>query len=272
MNLLNLKHLKNPRLLLLVLAIVLVSSSLRTEEPINIEFPNGIRLVQLDNLLNTYIVKEDNSIVKLNKEGQIVTSNNFKSYGNLSHIDVSNPFMLYLYYRDQNALLITDNFFNIRSTIKLDQLSSDNIMALGRSVDDGIWIFDQNDYQLEKYNQSLELQQISGNVMSWLRVEPDFNFLIAENKYVYLNSPSAGILVFDQFANYYKTIPIKTKNGFQVQDGKILYQLDSLFLRYDPKFLSTDTLLKTVDAPKMVISQADLLITYDKSNLSLERK
>jgi hypothetical protein len=142
-------------------------------------------------------------------------------------------------------------------------------MALGRSVDDGIWIFDQNDYQLKKYSQSLELQQNSGNVMNWLSSEPDFNFLVAENNYVYLQSPSQGIFVFDQFANYYKTIPILSKKKFQVIKGQIYYQMDSLYLRYDQNFLHTDTLFKRSTKDE-IIAQIGMHVEFDDKELILE--
>lgn len=233
------------------------------------EFESGIQQVAVDNLQNTYVVAKDNSLSKINKAGEIIARANFKSYGDITHLDATNPFMLFLFYRNQNVLLVTDNYLNLRSTIRLDDLESDYIMALGRSVDDGIWIFDQNDYQLKKYDQNLELQQNSGNVMNWLSSEPDFNFLIAENNYVYLQSPSNGILVFDQFANYFKTIPIKNADHFQVINGQIYYQSDSVYVRYKPHFLLTDT-LSTAKAGRTVIMQNKIRVSHSDKLLDLE--
>ena len=253
------------RLLLLLVLIAWAPA----KEPSVITFERGITKLRVDNLQNCYAALDDNSIIKINKEGKQTASVNFKSFGKISHMDVTNPFMIYLFYRNQNALLVTDNFLNLRSTINLEQIESDFITVLARSIDDGIWIFDLNDYQLKKYNQSLDLQQTSGNVMSWLNDEPDFNFLVAEGKFVYLNSPSNGILVFDQFANYYKTIPLYSLEHFQVKKEQIYYQSDSLMLRYTPSFLRTDTLYTSIGKDRKGFVQAQRIVERDSHNVYL---
>ena len=241
------------------------SHKLKTKIPVD----QGIKTVSTDNLQNVYVCHTDHSISKYDKAGTNKATVNFKSYGELTHLDATNPFMIYLFYRNQNALLITDNFLNLRSTIKLDQLESDFISVLGRSVDDGIWIFDLNDYQLKKYDQSLNLQQSSGNVMSWIEGEADFVFLVAERNYVYVNSPSNGILVFDQFANYYKKIPLKNLNQFQVFEGSIYFQNERIFQRYTPKFLKYDTLYTCDNDSLEVVGNNQSIVEFNRKALFL---
>lgn len=252
-----------------LLTLTLVSATNRYASEVTVSFEREVAQWRVDNLQNAYVVLDDNSIVKVDKAGNKRATVNFKSYGKLTYLDATNPFMLYLFYRNQNVLLITDNFLNHRSSIQLSQIQSDFITVLARSIDDGIWIFDLNDYQLKKYNQNLDLQQTSGNVMNWLNDEPDFNFLVAEGNYVYLNSPKNGILVFDQFANYYKTIPITGLSDFQVVKSQIIYRQDSLFLRYNSKFLSTDTLVQNLKPTESVQAQNTRLFKLEEKSLKI---
>ena len=54
--------------------------------------------------------------------------------------------------------------------------------------------------------------------------------MIEKNKQVYLNVPGKGIIVFDRFGNYLKTIPLTECSRFQVTDTDIIYfNNDSLY-------------------------------------------
>jgi hypothetical protein len=63
---------------------------------------------------------------------------------------------------------------------------------------------------------------------------------VANNEFVYLNDPLVGILVFDIFGSYQKTIPILGLKKFAVKEGKIIYGKGGHILQYQN--LRTDTL------------------------------
>ena len=50
-----------------------------------------------------------------------------------------------------------------------------------------------------------------------------FDFMIEKDNAVYLNDPAIGIMVFDIFGNYSKTVPIKGLKKFQVFQDQIIY-------------------------------------------------
>jgi hypothetical protein len=47
--------------------------------------------------------------------------------------------------------------------------------------------------------------------------------MVEKNRMVYLNVPGFGILVFDLFGNYAKTIPVEIPGEFQVTDQNLYY-------------------------------------------------
>ena len=63
----------------------------------------------------------------------------------------------------------------------------------------------------------------SGNLLQTTgqRILP--NFLTEYDQRVYLNDPQQGILVFDAFGTYLKTIPVKGLFHFQCQSREIIY-------------------------------------------------
>jgi hypothetical protein len=78
-----------------------------------IKAPAG-SIISSDNLENLYIITPTNDIIKYNKNGIKLATANFKVLGNISSIDASNPFEIYVFYRDQNKIIFLDNMLNMR--------------------------------------------------------------------------------------------------------------------------------------------------------------
>jgi hypothetical protein len=47
--------------------------------------------------------------------------------------------------------------------------------------------------------------------------------MLEKSRSLYLNIPGTGILVFDRFGNYTRTLPVETPTSFQVTDSHIYY-------------------------------------------------
>lgn len=190
-----------------------------------------------DHLGNLYVVKQDNSILKYNPKGELIASINNKLLGRLEYMDVSNPFELYLYYKDQNRIVYTDNMLGNRGETDLNKLEVANIGLIARSYDNHIWTWDQNDLQLKKYSKDLKLLSESGNSRMWAKglIEPAY--LIDNGQLVLMSDPKVGIYVFDAFANYFKTIPAEGVGRFQVNGDKIVFFHNNRLSVYDMKRL-----------------------------------
>ncbi len=55
-----------------------------------------------------------------------------------------------------------------------------------------------------------------------------------KNGQVYVNDPAVGILVFDNFGAYYKTIPILGLQKFHIMQEQIIYYQDGRLRSYNP--------------------------------------
>src|SRR5690606_30517568 len=75
------------------------------------------KLIEIDPLGNLYITTATNDIIKYDSKGKLLATVNYKVLGNISWIDASNPFEIYVFYRDQNKLIILDNLLNQHSVI-----------------------------------------------------------------------------------------------------------------------------------------------------------
>lgn len=190
--------------------------------------------IYADNLENLYVVTAVNDIIKYGKDGKKLATANFKVLGNVSWMDVTNPFEIYVFYRDQNRLIILDNLLNIRGDLDLESIGVSQIACVARSYDNQIWIFDLADQKLKKYSKDLKLMTESApwNTLGIRgKISP---LLIRDINTSVLILNDSSILEFDIFANYSKIKLKDTLTNFFYVDGKILFLKDSSLYLYNP--------------------------------------
>jgi hypothetical protein len=188
----------------------------------SIAVPIGSK-ISSDNLGNLYVITPTNDIIKYNKFGTQIATVNFKVQGDVSSLDVNNPFEIYVFYRDQNKIIFLDNMLNMRGEIDMESIGVSQIACIARSSDNQIWLFDMSDQKLKKYSRDLRLVLESstfntfpvGNTINPTQIL-DINssiLLLNENR----------ILEFDLFANFNKTVLSDTIESFQFLSDKIVY-------------------------------------------------
>lgn len=175
-----------------------------------------------DALGNAYVVVE-NQILKFSPTGKPLQNFSESQWGELRAVDATNPLKVLLFYPDMARIVLLGTQFAPQSTIELRNIGIMQPTLACSSANEGYWIFDLQDFQVKKVNFNLEISAQSGNLLQITdqRVLP--NFITEYNQRVYLNDPQQGILVFDAFGTYLKTIPVKGLFYFQCLNREILY-------------------------------------------------
>lgn len=212
-----------------------------------------------DPLGNIYIINGQN-IQKYNSNLQKIADYSDAFLGNISFIDVSDPLRILLHYQEFNQVVWLDNFFQeIRSSVLLDDLGIDQAVLICSSSLNGFWVFNQLNNQLQyfdinlnKIHESMSLNPIIGDVKPVAMTE--------KNRMVFLNFPGIGILTFDQFGTYSRTLPLFPDNHFQVTDKSIYYLEQGSFKRYDlDTFIEEKITLPDAEALQAVMIQPEYL-------------
>lgn len=208
---------------------------------------NQIRIqakdIETDRVGNIYVVSNTNQLYKYDANGKLLSTLNYAYQGNITHIDASNPLELYLFYREMNSVIFLDNNLAYRGELNLSDAGITQASAIARSYNNTLWVFDQGDLQLKNLNKDGGLIQASGNVLQFAKSKNLNPSLIIDNgSRVYVNDSTEGVLVFDVFANYIKTIPIKLKEEFKVMDDELFYRYQNNLISYRLSTLQRDTL------------------------------
>jgi len=171
-----------------------------------------------------YYEIKNTEINKYSIEGKLAFSYSNNILGVIASVDVSNPQKILVYFRDFTKVLILDNTLSPTSEIiDLTTLELDETSLVCRSYNDGVWYYDPVRFELIRKNQELVTTNSSGNLSNLLNKNIQANFLVEYSNKIYLNDTTNGVLVFDNYGTYLKTIPLYRLSNFQVKDKFLIY-------------------------------------------------
>ena len=177
----------------------------------------------IDRLGGIYLIEKD-GIKKYQSTGNLQFEYSLKTLGEISSVDASNALRILVFYRDLNQVVVLDNTLSIQGeAISLEEYNMDQVTLVASSNNNALWFYDRSNFQLVRTDKQLNELQNTGNLGQILGIELMPNYLVERNGQVYLNNPETGILVFDIYGTYYKTIPLLGLDKFQVTDEGILY-------------------------------------------------
>ena len=113
-------------------------------------------------------------------------------------------------------------------------------------------MYDKQNNSLVRFNSESKTLVKTGNLKRILDIDMNPNFMIEHNGYLYLNCPKEGIMLFDIYGTFYKTIPIKDLKEFNVVNENVFYFKDRALNEYKASTFNTiqkqysDTLIKNV--------------------------
>ncbi|MGQ0828953.1 MAG: hypothetical protein ACT4ON_11240 [Bacteroidota bacterium] len=188
-----------------------------------------------DNQGNVYIVT-GNELTKYNKTGRLLYKYSDKKLGNISFVDASNMLRLLVFYKDFLQIVFLDNTLSVNGeATSLDKIGGQQAQLVCSSHNSGIWLYDQQNFELIRLDQNFEKKQQTGNLNLLLNTSLQPDYLLEYDNKVYLNNPSSGILIFDIYGTYYKTIPAKNVKKFQPITDWVYFISDSKVKAYNTK-------------------------------------
>ncbi|MEZ4937607.1 MAG: hypothetical protein R2799_08435 [Crocinitomicaceae bacterium] len=223
-----------------------------------------IAILESDYLGNFYLINKD-MITKLSPKLDTLFEQSFKIAGDLTSMDVGQSLKILLYSRDQNLIAYLDNTLTVSETqtsLADRGLYMVELVALSM-LNNSLWVYNAENFALEKYNQNFERIFKSDNLSLLLYQEMRPTALLESEDQLYLNNPEHGVLVFDIYGTFLKTLPIKGVNEIHVLDKKVYYIQNDVIHYYDEKTLNTDKFKLPVSGIIYFCISSEYLVLYD---------
>lgn len=222
-----------------------------------------------DPLGNIYLLKEKNTLTKLNENGDSLAIFNEIRKGKNIQIDASNPLRTLMYFSDYGNILVLDNLLSLKMSLKLFSIGILNAPCIASSIDGGIWIFDPLG-NLIKMNERLE-KIFTVNLQNTLEEVLDPIYMIEQERNLYVVDRKKGIFMFDQFGMYKINYPFQTQEIQYINSYLIYFQKPYLY-SYDTRSFvekklilpSPENIIKVrVEKNKVYILRFQSLEIYD---------
>ncbi len=193
-----------------------------------------------DNLQNIYIYS-GKLLKKYDAQGKFLCQHDDKSYGDISYIDVTDPMKVMVFYKDFPEVVYLDNTLSVNGNpISPADLGFQLTALACTSHDNGAWLYETQGLQMVRIDMNSNVTQKTGNLVQLLGIPLNPDYMLEYNSYIYLNDSAQGILVFDQFGTYFKTIPIKGLTTFEVRGEDLIYNRKNSIRAFHLKTLMED--------------------------------
>lgn len=229
--------------------------------------------IEIDNLNNIYKVHKT-EIEKYDSNSALQYAYSTSQLGTIGSLDVSYPMRPLVLYPDLNYMVILDNTLsNNRGKVNLlDYDIGLGILACS-SVQNHFWIYDAMRFSLIRTDENFKQVSTTGNLAQVLGINMTPTYMIEFANKLYINNPETGILVFDIFGTYIKTIPIKDIDDFQVFENELVYLKNNVLniyntLVYESKEIELPYICREarIQKNKLVLLTDQKILILKKSN------
>jgi len=210
---------------------------------------NKGNFMTVDELGSLYLVNEE-QLTKFDIDGKLLFTYTNLYNGNITSVDVGDPFKILVYYRDFSQIVFLDNFLSKSAVpISLESIKLELATLACSSYNNGFWVYLPQSFELVRIAQDMIISNRSGDLSSIVQSEIDPNYIVEKDNFVYLNDPNIGIMIFDKYGTYYKTIPMMNLQYFQVEGNNIISSTNANLRIYDLKTLEESVSSLPVDDP-----------------------
>lgn len=234
--------------------------------------PINARMMAIDDLGNIYVIKNDNSLLRLTEGGD--SSFFFRSIqnGEIGSIDAINPLKILLYYPAYSKVVILDRNLALKNELDLRKLNIPASAEVALSADGNLWVYDRFNARLRKIDEQLNEVKSSNDLRQELDVVPAPSFMVERNWRLFLSDTARGIFTFDRYGNYVNTLSILGVKKLQVFGDRLVYRHDDSLFSWDLGKIISNVLIipgredKILDVAilrdKLYVLYADKLVLY----------
>ncbi len=209
---------------LLISFFLATTSSTFAQQKLVARIDTSAVLLAVDNLDNTYLVTPKNELLKYDISGKLKWNYSNKNLGKLAQVDVKDPMRILLFYPAFQQVVVLNNNLNEINRYSFLQDDSKQITLVTSANTNGYWVFDQNNLELLKLSNDFTDELKSGNIYQQTGEDLQPDLIQTDDQYVYLHdAKQGGVLQFDRFGTYIKTILTDSLSYFQLNGNAIQY-------------------------------------------------
>jgi hypothetical protein len=246
----------------------------RAQEPVLSDSIGGFSgKFTTDPIGNLYLYHKGD-LTRFTPEGLETNKYSRRDYGDIGYVDALNPMKVLVVYPEFSRAVVLDASLSQQSDIHLSFQGIPYVRLVCLSRESGFWFYDPMGRKLIHMNDQLDfiaegtpLYQVSDH-----KIEQEPTFLSDSGDWLILYIPGHGILVFDRYGTYFKTIREEgVLKNIRAFGNDVIWQHQSGMTRYNIKTGASSSMTLPPDLPdidcrvegnRMYIRSGDVLKIY----------
>ncbi|MDN5205186.1 hypothetical protein QQ008_27630 [Fulvivirgaceae bacterium BMA10] len=210
-------------LAMIFIAIEVSSQNLSLVESISINSPSA---VSMDRNGTIYIADNRGDITKYDASGKEQLKFSPDQPGAVNNIEAWSGLKIFVFYETRQEYIWLDRFLNTSRSFLLDDPDIGRASIATASSDQNIWILDDINLDLLKYDPNFNRILLKTSLMNVLPQKDQYEIthLKEYQNSLYIGLKDIGILVFDNLGNYVKRLPILNIDHFEFLNEELYYQ------------------------------------------------
>jgi len=177
---------------------------------------------------NIFLVSGSN-LYELDSKGNFLFSYSEKTYGNISSMDITNPFKFLVFYKETGTISFLDNHLKeLQSPISLPKQGLINTELACMGSDNSFWIYYNDTRQLIKFDRQLNAISSTTDLSILCPTNYSPKSVIERGDKLFLEVSGFGVLIFYTTGNYLQTLHFPNIFSFMPITEKALFYKDSL--------------------------------------------
>lgn len=190
----------------------------------SVQVPGKAVAVSYDPYGFAYIGDEKGNFYKLDSLGKQMVNYSPPRRGAISSIEAYRNVNIFIFYRDFQVFYYIDRFLNASQSLSFNPDKVGYARLATPALDQSIWVVDDADFTLKKYNTTYQSVDISTPMD--LLIDPrsyDMNFMKEYQNLLFINDANSGVLIFDNMGNYKTKIPVVGLTYFSFYEESLVY-------------------------------------------------
>jgi len=180
--------------------------------------------VSLDRYNYLYMSDEKGNIKKYDEEGKFQVLYSPVKVSNIALLEAWNTIKVFLFYREYQEYVMLERFLTTKQNYVLDPIAIGFARMATLASDYNLWIFDDTDFSLKKYDQQYNKVLFSTPLDLLLKPkEYDIRHMREYQNQLFLSDLNSGVMVFDIFGNYKKRIPFQGISYFSFYNDYLTF-------------------------------------------------
>jgi len=223
----------NRFLVLVFLFLILQSGYAQTLKPLEtVKIPGQIGCISSDPYEFVYLTDVAGNIYKIDSLGKQFVLASPPRRGQITSIEAYRNVNIFVFYSEYQVYYYYDRFLNPSQSLTFANPDIGFARIATPSLDQNVWIVDDQDFSLKKYNSTYFTIDI--NTPLDLIIDPEqynMTFMREYQNLLFINDANSGVLIFDNMGNYKTRIPVLGLNYISFSGEDLVYMKDgSLYL------------------------------------------